>query len=54
MMSLSDTSLMEKDGADVDRADRDGVGRVGAAEFVCYDLNCASLLFTLAVSMAQI
>ena len=54
MMSLSDTSLMEKDGADVDRADRDGAGRVGAAEFVCRNLNYALLHLTVAASMAQI
>ena len=53
-MSLSDTSLVEKDGADVDRTNRDGAGRVVATESICCDLNCVSLRFTLAVSMAQI
>ena len=51
-MSPSDTSLMEDEGADVNRADRDGAGRVGAAEFIYRDLNCASLRFIVAASMA--
>ena len=54
MMSPSDTSLVEEKGANVDRADQDGVGRVGVAESICRDLNCASLRFTIAASMAQI
>ena len=54
MMSPSDTSLVEEKGANVDRADQDGVGRVGVAESICRDLNCASLRFTVAASMAQI
>ena len=53
MMSPNDTSLVEKVGADVDRADQDGVGRVEGAEFVCHDLNYASLCFTVAASMAH-
>ena len=53
-MSLSDTLLVEEEGADVDRVDRDGAGRVGAAESICRDLNCASLRLTVAASMAQI
>ena len=52
MMSPSDTALMEDEGVDVNRANRDGAGRVGAAEFVYHDLNCASLRFTVAASMA--
>ena len=39
MMSPSNTSLVEKVGADVDRADRDGAGRVEGAESVCRNLN---------------
>ena len=39
MMSPSDTLLVEKVGADVDRADRDGVKRVEGAKSVCRDLN---------------
>ena len=48
MMSPSDTSLVEEKGTDVDRADRDGAGQVGAVESGCYDLNCASLRLTVA------
>ena len=54
MMSPSDTSLVEEERVDVDWANRDGAGRVGATESICCDLNCVSLRFTLAVSMAQI
>ena len=44
MMSPSDTSLEEEEGADVDGVDRDGVEwEGGAAESVCRDLNCVSL-----------
>ena len=52
-MSPSDTSLEEEEGADVSRAERDGVGREGGVESYCRDLNCASLHFTVAVSMAH-
>ena len=38
-MSSSDTSLVEEMGADVDRADRDGVGQIEGVESVCRDLN---------------
>ena len=48
MMSPSDTSLEEEEGADVDGADRDEAKRVGAAESVCRDLNYASLRLTVA------
>ena len=53
-MSPSDKSLVEEEGANVDLADQDGTGQVGAVEFVCRDLNCALLCFTVAASMAQI
>ena len=54
MMSPSDTSLEEEEGANVDGADRDGAKREGgAAESVYRDLNCASLRLTIAVSMAH-
>ena len=53
MMSPSDTSLMEEEGGDVDRVDRDGARRVGAIESVYRDLNCASLCLTIAASMAH-
>ena len=52
-MSPSDTSLEEEEGADVSRAERDGVGREGGVESYCRDLNCASLHFTVAMSMAH-
>ena len=48
MMSPSDTSLMEEEGADVDRADRNGVERVEVAKSVCRDLNYALLRLTVA------
>ena len=54
MMSPSDTSLVEEEGAGVDRADRDGVKREGrAADLGCLDLDCASLRLTVAQSMAH-
>ena len=58
-MSLSDTSLVEEEGADVDGADqegakRDGVEQEGGVVDSCRDLNCASLRFMIAASMAQI
>ena len=44
MMSSSDTSLVEEEGLDVDRADRDGVEwERGATNPNCLDLNCALL-----------
>ena len=52
-MSPSDTSLEEEEGADVSRAERDGVDREGGVESYCRDLNCASLHFTVAMSMAH-
>ena len=54
MMSPSDTSLMEKKGANVDRADRDGARQVEAAEYIYRDLNCAWLCFMVMAFMAQI
>ena len=48
MMSPSDTLLVEEEGVDVDRADQDGAGWVGATESVCHNLNCASLCLTVA------
>ena len=39
MMSPSDTSLIEEEGVDVDRADRDGAEWVGGAESVYRNLN---------------
>ena len=54
MMSPSDISLKEKEGADVDGADRDGVEREGGvAKSVYRDLNCASLPLTVVMSMAH-
>ena len=53
-MSLSDTSLVEEEGADVDGADRDGAEREGRAiESVCRDLNCALLRLTVAAFIAH-
>ena len=55
MMSPSNTSLVEEEGADVDGVDQDGVEREGgAAESDCHDLNCASLRLTVAASMTHI
>ena len=53
MMSPSDTSLVEEEGANVDGIDRDGAEREGEAADSYRDLNCASLHFTIAASMAQ-
>ena len=54
MMSPSDTSLEEKEGADVDGADQDGVEWDGeGAKSICRDLNCASLRLMVVVSMAH-
>ena len=51
-MSPNDTSLMEEEGAEVDGANRDGAEWEGEAADSCRDLNCASLRFTVAASMA--
>ena len=48
MMSPSDTSLMEDEGADVDGIDQDGAEREGDAADSCRDLNYASLRLTVA------
>ena len=53
MMSPKDTSLIEEEGVDIGRADRDGFGQEGGAESYCRDLNCASLRFTVAAPMAH-
>ena len=54
MMSPSDTTLVEGEGADMDGADRDGAEREeGANESNCCDLNCASRRLTVAASMAH-
>ena len=54
MMSLSDISLEEEEGADVDGTDRDEAKWEGrAAKSDCRDLNCASLRLTVAASMAH-
>ena len=54
MVSPSETSLVEEEGADVDGVDQDGAEREGGAvEFDCRDLNCASLCLTVAASMAH-
>lgn len=52
MMSPKDTSLVEEEGANVGRIER-GVGREGGVESCRRDLNCASLRFTVAASMAH-
>ena len=54
MMSPSDTSLEEEEGADMDGADRDGAEQEGgAAKSIFRDLNCASLCLTVAASKAH-
>ena len=52
MMSPSDTSLEEEEGADVSGANRDGAEREGgAANPDCLDLNCASLRLKVVASI---
>ena len=54
MMSPSDISLKEEEGADVDGADQDRAEREGGAtESVCRDLKCALLCLTVAAAMAH-
>ena len=48
-MSLSETSLEEEEGANVDGAKWEG----GAAESICHDLNYTSLSLMVAASMAH-
>ena len=50
-MSPKDTSLVEKEGADVSWAERDGVRQGGGVESCCRDLNYTSLRFMVAASM---
>ena len=45
--------LEEEEGADVGRSEQDGADQEGGVESCCHDLNCASLRFTVAVSMAH-
>ena len=47
MISPSDTSLIEKEGAKQDRAEREG----GVAESDCRDLNCTLICLTVAAFM---
>ena len=53
MMSPKDTSLEEEERADVGRAKRDGVKQEERVESCCRNLNCTSLRFTAAASMAH-
>ena len=54
MMSPSDTSLVEEEGADVDGVERDGAKQEGGATESDYcDLNYASLRLTVVASMAH-
>ena len=53
-MSLSDTSLVKEEGADVNGAKRDGAEwEGGAAKSDSHDLNYASLRLTVAASMVH-
>ena len=45
--------LEEEEGAYVGRSKRDGVGQEGGVESCYRDLNCTSLHFTVAASMAH-
>ena len=54
MMSLSDTSLVEKEGAYVNGADQDGAEQKGGAANLDYlNLNRAALCLTVVASMAH-
>ena len=53
MLSPKNTSLKEEEGANVSQVERDGVGQEGGVESYCHNLNCASLCFTVAASMAH-
>ena len=53
MMSPKDISLEEEEGANVGRSERDGVGQERGVESCYRDLNCTSLHFTVAASMAH-
>ena len=52
-MSPKDILLEEEEGANVGRSERDGVSREGGVESCCRNLNCASLCFTVAASVAH-
>ena len=52
-MSPKDTLLEEEEREDVGRTERDGVGREGGVESCYRNLNCASLRFMVAASMAH-
>ena len=53
MLSPKDTLLEEEEREDVGRTERDGVGREGGVESCYRNLNCASLRFTVATSIAH-
>ena len=53
MMSPNDILLVEKEGVDVDRADRDRAKQVEAAESICRDLNYTLLRLTVVAFMAH-
>ena len=53
MMSPRVTLPEEEGGADVGRAERDGVDREGGTKSCCCDLNYASLRFMVAAFMAH-
>ena len=54
MMSPSDTSLVEEEGADMDGAKQDRAEQeVRAVESDCRDRKCASLRLTVATSMVH-
>ena len=54
MTSFSDTLLVEEEGVNMDGVGRDGAEWEGGVADSCRDLNCASLRFTVAASVAQI
>ena len=53
MMSPKDISLEEEEGANVGQSERDGVGQEGGVESCYRDLNCTSLHFMVAASIAH-
>ena len=53
MMSPKDTSLEEEEAVDVGRVEQDRIGWEGGVESYCRNLNCASLCFMVAASMAH-
>ena len=52
-MSPKDTSLVEEEGADIGRAERNGVRWEGCVESCYRDLNYTSQHFTITASMAH-